>query len=301
MRQLFGFVPHAFQRTCLLHEKGNSMRAISIFSALFALLLCIALPASAAEQNKDFIFSGLKQYSISEQTISEFDKITIYKTKSESDEYDETDVEGSYVYTIYSLIEGEEPLSQLQILRNYENAVKSLNGDFLYKHDSGFHARFTKDGEEYYMIFEVYHGSGSYSIAIVKPQAMQDEITIVDSDAMLAALDKSGHIALYITFDTGKSTIKPESAPLIAEVVKAMQSKPGLNVTFEGHTDNVGGDAANQKLSEDRAQAVVEAVAKAGIDRARLASKGYGMHKPVAGNDTEEGRAKNRRVELVQR
>jgi hypothetical protein len=106
-------------------------------------------------------------------------------------------------------------------------------------------------------------------------------------------------ITTGIKFDVNKSTIKPESMGTINYVVKMMQDHPDLKFSVEGHTDSDGDDASNQKLSEARAQAVVGQMVKAGIDKSRLTSKGLGESKPLAGNDTSEGKAMNRRVEFV--
>jgi len=102
-----------------------------------------------------------------------------------------------------------------------------------------------------------------------------------------------------IKFDVNKSTIKPESMGTINYVVKMMTEHPELNFSVEGHTDSDGEDAANQKLSEARAQSVLNEMTKLGISASRLTSKGHGETKPMAGNDTPEGKAQNRRVEFV--
>jgi OmpA-OmpF porin, OOP family len=102
-----------------------------------------------------------------------------------------------------------------------------------------------------------------------------------------------------IKFDVNKATIKPESMGTINYVVKMMTEHPELKLSVEGHTDSDGEDAANQKLSEARAKSVLESMVKLGISFDRLTSKGHGESKPMAGNDTTEGKAQNRRVEFV--
>lgn len=102
-----------------------------------------------------------------------------------------------------------------------------------------------------------------------------------------------------IKFDVNKATIKPESMGTINYVVKMMQDHPELKFSVEGHTDSDGEDAANQKLSEARSKSVLETMVKLGISSDRLTSKGHGESKPMAGNDTPEGKAQNRRVEFV--
>jgi outer membrane protein OmpA-like peptidoglycan-associated protein len=93
--------------------------------------------------------------------------------------------------------------------------------------------------------------------------------------------------------------IKPESEAIINQIAAMLKSDPGLKVSIEGHTDNAGTAASNKTLSEARAKAVVASLLGKGIDKARLSSKGWGQEKPVADNDSEDGKARNRRVEIV--
>lgn len=110
----------------------------------------------------------------------------------------------------------------------------------------------------------------------------------------------TGHAAVYgIYFDTGKPNVKPESALAISEIIKLLNADPCLKIHVVGHTDNVGGMESNIKLSQSRAESVVQALRNNGISPARLKSFGCGQFAPVMSNDNEEGRAKNRRVELV--
>jgi OmpA-OmpF porin, OOP family len=103
-----------------------------------------------------------------------------------------------------------------------------------------------------------------------------------------------------IQFKTGKATIKKRSHVILDEVVKVMQTRTGISkVRIEGHTDTVGDAEKNRTLSQERAQSVLEYLVKKGITRDRLEAKGYGPDKPISDNDTDEGRAKNRRVEFT--
>lgn len=106
-------------------------------------------------------------------------------------------------------------------------------------------------------------------------------------------------ISYGITFDVAKSIIKPESAGELNRIVQLMQENPSLRFSVEGHTDATGSAPANQKLSEARAEAVVARLVEMGIDRSRLSARGFGQNTPIADNSTDEGRAKNRRVEFV--
>ena len=106
-------------------------------------------------------------------------------------------------------------------------------------------------------------------------------------------------ITYGITFDVGKSVIKPESMGEINRIVKLMTENPDLKFSVEGHTDSTGNAANNQTLSEARSKAIVDKLVEMGIAADRLASAGKGQANPIADNATDEGRAKNRRVEFV--
>jgi outer membrane protein OmpA-like peptidoglycan-associated protein len=106
-------------------------------------------------------------------------------------------------------------------------------------------------------------------------------------------------ITYGITFDVGKSTIKPESMGEINRIVELMNQNPDLKFSVEGHTDSTGNAASNQTLSEQRSAAIVAKLTELGIAADRLTSSGKGQNNPIAENTTDEGRAKNRRVEFV--
>ena len=106
-------------------------------------------------------------------------------------------------------------------------------------------------------------------------------------------------ITYGITFDVGKATIKPESMGEINRIVTLMNENPDLKFSVEGHTDSTGNATSNQTLSEQRSQAIVAKLVELGIAQDRLTAVGKGQNSPIADNNTDEGRAKNRRVEFV--
>ena len=143
--------------------------------------------------------------------------------------------------------------------------------------------------------------SECYWLTIVEKKGLEVKVKMLPAEEMAKALDSVGHVALYVGFDTDKATIKADSQPIIAEIAKLLTSDPKLKLTVEGHTDDAGTPAHNQALSEGRANAVVGQLMAQGISLDRLTPKGFGQSKPIADNTTEEGRARNRRVELVKR
>ena len=115
-------------------------------------------------------------------------------------------------------------------------------------------------------------------------------------------LASDGKIVTYaITFDTGKATIKPESTGEINRITKIMQEDPSIKFEIQGHCDNTGSAATNDKLSQQRAEAIMAALVANGIDASRLTAVGKGAHVPIADNATDEGRARNRRVEFIKK
>jgi OOP family OmpA-OmpF porin len=137
---------------------------------------------------------------------------------------------------------------------------------------------------------------------VVETRAMKQDMVTVNADAMARSIADTGRIALYgIHFDTDKAEIKPESKPTIDQIGQLMKRLPTLKLVIVGHTDNQGSLEYNMELSDRRAKAV-EAVLiqEYGIQADRLSAWGAGYLAPIASNQTEEGRAKNRRVELVE-
>jgi OmpA-OmpF porin, OOP family len=138
-------------------------------------------------------------------------------------------------------------------------------------------------------------------VIVIQPQRMEENMALVNAADMSSSINEAGKVALYgIAFDTDKDAIRPDSRPTLQEIAKLLSSNPRLNLHVVGHTDNQGKSDYNLDLSRRRAATVVrELTANYGIAANRLDSFGCGMYAPVASNDSDEGRAKNRRVELV--
>ncbi|MGD1044553.1 MAG: OmpA family protein [Bacteroidota bacterium] len=262
---------------------------------IVALLLINSIPllAQDAEGCKEHpFFSRMPNFVITGCSQS-FNKLEYYI----SDET--TDTKEGELTTISYTFPDDESLkvpSQLQVIRNYENAITKLGGKKIYVGDQYLSYSLKKNSKEYIICVAMYNGNIHHQLSVLEIALMKQEIT---ANEMLDALNKDGYIALNILFETGKSAIQQESLPIVDQIFELMKSDLTLKISIEGHTDNVGDAVSNKKLSHDRAQAVMDALIAKGVDRIRMSFVGWGQEKPVADNRSEEGRAKNRRVEIV--
>jgi len=279
-------------------------------AAMIALPLALATVPLVAQEGEEGpkpadtpYFSGMPDYAIYEADDKEFAAWNFYNGKACDT------VEGRKFHRAYALKEGAKQASDLQIARNYANAIKSMGGTITFDgqaanacaENSGYRmvvGKVAKGGDELWAEIVPWGDGAEYSITVVVKEAMKQDVT---ASGLFEALNRDGHVALYINFDTGKATIRLDSQPVIDQVAEMLRTNPGLKLSVEGHTDSVGSPASNKVLSENRAQAVVAALAAQGIDGERLTAVGWGQDKPVADNNTDEGRAKNRRVELVKK
>jgi len=227
------------------------------------------------------------------------------------------EVEGEFWSIEMGLNDGATQASGLQIQRNFQNAAKqsgaSVEGSYpewcsLHLDDSfklgnactnyGTTLKITKGGKEFWTFVNATGVADGYVLYIVGRQAMKQDISV---NEWVDKLNKDGFLTLYVNFDTGRATIKPDSAKTLDDAAATLKAAAGLKIEVAGHTDNIGTAPSNEKLSADRAQAVMAALVQRGIAANRLSAKGYGQTAPVADNRSEDGRAKNRRVELVKK
>ncbi len=279
------------------------MKKTFIALGAFIIMSCVSLAQNDAEGCKDHpLFTRLSNFYIT--ACSENYNELELRINSEKTEKKEGNLFSITYY--YDFDKGEKARSPLQIIKNYENAVVNNGGSMLYRNvnpqDADIEATFhlsTKE-KDYWVKVGSFGGTATsvehFTLYILEMEPMKQE---VQASEMMKALNKDGFIALYINFETGKSDIKPESKEIVNQIAEMLKANKDLKISIEGHTDNVGNDKSNQKLSEDRAKSVMNALVVLGIDKTRLKSKGWGASKPIADNRTEEGRAKNRRVEIV--
>ena len=272
-----------------------------------ALALCaLAFPLFAQEEDAEGcsdpqLLSRLSGCYIYSCESNDFDE-AIFQTGGLDDHGDTPvkTVEGRKTVVTYTC---PGRISTLQVIRNAEAALKKAGFASLYSGPGSASSRAAtlRKGRTWVQITasDVAGDITEYNVQVGDEQQMEQEM-VADAAMFADEIGRTGRVAVYgIEFDTGKSTIRAEGEPVLREIVSLLNADPSLRLQIVGHTDDVGSAAANQALSEQRAKAVVQWLVANGISASRLTSAGAGASKPVADNTTAEGRAKNRRVELV--
>jgi len=307
------------------------MRLTQEFPASMLLCLLLAMPHARGqdrEGSKDHpLISRYPGAVINGYSQKEFDEYEIPLSKVADGKYTKTQhVEGKVTAIHYDSPSGR---SALEIYRNYEAALQRAGFQTLFSCgpracgdsppggsfplDDAFGnysdqtrylaAKWSRPQGDVYVALWVYDSSFDIKqfLTIVESKPMESGLVSVNADALAGDILRTGHASVYgIYFDTGKAEMKSESEAALKEIVKLLQQDPQLKLYVVGHTDNQGPLDMNMDLSKRRADAVVIALtSKYGVTAGRLHALGDGPSAPVAPNDTEEGRSKNRRVELV--
>jgi OmpA-OmpF porin, OOP family len=270
-----------------------------------AVFAFVSSPLFAAPQTGDAdakgcvdhpLFTRMQNMHIASCRLVEFDRMMFKTGKARGTE---TPVEGRRFEIRYITNTGGTPPSPVAVLRNHQDAVKAIGGAVAFEDARYTTLTVSKDGHDVWAQVDTAWGRG-YQLIIVEKKAMAQEVT-ASAEIFQSGLKTSGHVEVPgIFFDTGKSELKPESDAAIAEVAKLLKADPALKVYVVGHTDNVASLDLNARLSQARAEAVVQAlVGRHAIAASRVIGRGVGPLAPVATNESEDGRAKNRRVELV--
>jgi outer membrane protein OmpA-like peptidoglycan-associated protein len=263
-------------------------------AALVAAASALAAPDKAGCKDHPLLPHRLPDYFIERCEARDFDAFDFSEPKGRKHRE-----EGRFTFITYAIERGRTEQSGLAVVRNYQNAIEMAGGTIVASDPQRWvNGKVTADEREFWV--QADKGNGKVWLRIVEKAPMVQHIT-VDAAALAQGLKATGHIALYgIHFDTGKAVVKPESKPALDEVAKLLRSEPGLRLWVVGHTDSVGGVADNMRLAQARAEAVAAELASSyGVAPSRLQGYGVGPLAPVTGNDSDEGRAKNRRVELV--
>ena len=303
-------------------------------AACAALAIAMLLPALAAAQTRDVAgakdYAGIGRFKGSVATgfdVKDFDAVRIQGAAfRDGKPVDARRLEGRATRIAYRT--GKGP-SIIEVARNFENQLAKAGFETLLACDTdacggipfveavdvlpipqmwidGFNYRYyagrrVQGGRETYVSVLVSMNNDDIYTQLTAVDLGAIENKMVDAAAMAKGLGENGRIALYgIYFDTDKVVVKPESRPTLDEIAKLLQSQPRLNVFIVGHTDSQGTHDYNVTLSRRRAEAVAAAlIQNYNISKARLSTAGVGFLAPVRSNATEDGRALNRRVELV--
>lgn len=269
--------------------------------ALFFAVFVVQQSFSQSPCNPHPLFNILPNHSISGCEEKEFDKMKMEFTDKDGTwiHYEKA---GYFLKTYYSFDgDWEKRPSNAMIFQNYIQAVASKGGTVINESKSVVLLTLKSGGDTWWIQIQS-DQSGTFSVSTVKEESMHQYI-VLSAEDIAKEMKANGKATFYgIFFDTDKSDIKPESKETLEQMAKYLQTNPQINVFIVGHTDNIGAFEHNQQLSEKRAEAVVNYL----IENYQIAAsrlKGYGVSSlsPVSANTSEEGKSKNRRVEMVLR
>jgi outer membrane protein OmpA-like peptidoglycan-associated protein len=294
--------------------------------AVVVAALLPAMVATAADEKKDHpLLTRYPGSEIQKLESEDFAKYKLVVAIENGKELTGRELEGKLTRLVYANPSGR---STLEIYRNYREALEKAGAKVLFSCEmesclpayarsqwSRYNGLFTAaDGDPRYLAAQLAAKGGEAYVAVMvgkkrsqvdvlEMQAMDTGLVVVDPKALGSGIDRDGRVSVYgIYFDTDKATIKPESKAALDAIAELLRGRPTLAVYVVGHTDTDGSLAHNMDLSRNRARAVADAlVAEYKIDRKRLEGHGVGPLAPAAPNTSDQGKAKNRRVELVAR
>ncbi len=291
---------------------------------LFTVPLIVAPGTSQAEQEDHPLVSRFPGSEIQKFSVKEFDEYNFIEgIDHKKKEFIGKKLAGRVTRIVYS---NPKERSVLEIYKNFEMALNKggmktlfqctgkecgadlsvnswsrFNGISAYTGDKSRYlaGRIESNGQQAYVSLMV--GRNRTQVDVIEIKSMETGLVSVNAETLSKDIDQRGHVRIYgIYFDTGKSTIRPESKPALKEIATLLQLRKSLKLFVVGHTDSVGPLEVNMSLSNERAQAVVQnLIDKYEVAGNRLTPYGVGPLAPAASNSTEEGRSLNRRVELV--
>lgn len=270
--------------------KGQKVTCLILGVLLLAILLI------AIQEQKDHpVIKPIPGFVLDNSELEDFSSYAF--TVKENDNLVEKTVKGKYWFLYYEYQKEDRTFSKLEIIENYKQAALEKGGRILSEDETKLD--FTVPNPKSGTIWVHLHTwANSYELYIIEEEGFKKKLDF-SAEEIKRELDSVGHIAIYgIYFDFDKSDLKIGSEKMLTEIVKLMLKYPDLKIDIQGHTDSTGARDYNLKLSERRAHTVKSYLVLYGINPDRMTARGYGPDDPVASNDTEEGRALNRRVEL---
>ncbi len=322
---------------CCLFRRGGVVSPLALFLLLLA---AVAVPARAADVPGSRDYPGISRYAGSEiirYEVKACDDYVLVTEPMKGRARQGLELKGQVFRITYR---NPPNRTSLEVLENYRTALQAAGASEIftcanrpcggrdfnlalvdpqnytrmgdnYDDQRYLAARLQAPGKDVYVaLFITRSQSGAAAdkdriftqLHVIEVKSMDANMVVVDASRMADSIGKTGSIALYgILFDFNSAVIKPESKATLDEIASLLRKAPDLKLVVVGHTDNVGGMDSNMKLSQARAEAVRRAlVEQYAITAARLQAWGAGFMAPVASNRTDEGRAKNRRVELVE-
>jgi len=280
------------------------MKRVLALSILIVLgLIRIALAADITEHSLIRPYPG----SVLAENMSKYQKFNSYDFKymdEQTGKRENKTIKGKYWFLLYEVRtpSGDRvtDISALEYLENYRQAALENGGKVVFEDRGSLVFTLPRDdGGTTWCEVNPTANLGQIYLKIVDEEGFKKSLTF-GPDQLREALEQDGKVLLYgILFDLDKASLKQESDKQLQHIVTLLANNPDLRLEIQGHTDNQGAPEYNMNLSQRRAESVNAYLALFGIDPSRLTAKGYGETQPVASNDTEDGRAKNRRVELV--
>ena len=285
-------------------ENGFNIENISVSTADIGVFPFINLPKGLKEMNKPLVREFDVCFFPIEGIMTPFEG-KLYKTfvsPNQGENFSQHFFEKSmsdYLLSIGAVKVFDGEITKEEYDRyNKKDPNKGDEGDIGY---AGQNIKFwvlrTKNDGNIYVQY-ISNNAGA-SLNVLQEAAFEQSITKVTAEEISSDLIEKGKAVLYINFDVDKSTISNDGIETVNEIAVALKKNPTLKISIEGHTDNSGNSTHNKTLSANRAEAVKEKLTSNGIDKNRLSTVGFGSEKPVATNDSEENKAKNRRVELI--
>lgn len=284
-----------------MKKKANKITLVAMLFLAAGTLTVIAQEVTEHPLIRPFPGSTLHQRSSSYQ---KFDEYEFQVRNPQTGRSERQNVRGEYRRLVYYLYKEDgsrnTDVSRIEYFENFKAAALEKGGEI--KWEDGRRLVFTiprEDGGITWCRVEVSVGAGASYLTIIDEMPLETTLEFGPAQ-MKAALDSEGKVALYgILFDFDKATLLQSSNKQLQEVLTLLIENPELSLEIQGHTDSDGSETYNLELSQRRSESVLEYLIIFGIDPSRLRARGYGESMPVAPNDTDENKAKNRRVELV--